>query len=68
MESLRLIPPQLKRRLAPDDSFGLGLRLSNAEAVELLSGSNLDQFKTFLSDNGLFVALINGFPFAGFHD
>lgn len=67
-DGLRRIPPELKRRISPSERFGIGLRLSNDEAVELLNGSNLSTFREFLQSEGLYVALINGFPFAGFHD
>lgn len=60
--------PELKRRISPDSRFGLGLRLSNEEAVQLLKGSNLQEFANYLRDQEVYVALINGFPYAGFHD
>jgi sugar phosphate isomerase/epimerase len=33
----------------------------------LLEGSRLEEFKAFLDDQGLYVALINGFPYGSFH-
>ena len=57
----------LKQRLAPEASFGIGLRLSAAAASQLLTGSRLATFKQFLDRNHLYVALINGFPFGSFH-
>jgi sugar phosphate isomerase/epimerase len=66
--NLKQYAPELKRRLHPDERFGLGLRLANSEAVELLSGTRLDQFAQFLQESGLYVALINGFPYGWFHD
>jgi hypothetical protein len=65
--NIRRYVPELKRRLSPDSRFGLGLRLSNAEALDLVSGANLHEFAAFLSDHDVYVALINGFPYAGFH-
>jgi hypothetical protein len=67
-ENLRRIPPDLKRRLSPRSRFGIGLRLSNKEAEELLQGNALSEFSSFLSGAGLYVALLNGFPLADFHD
>ncbi len=55
--------PQLKTRLAPDKPFGLGLRLSAAESRELLAGNNLERFRAFLEENGLYVFTLNGFPY-----
>ena len=65
--NLRRFAPSLKRRLAPDRPFGLGLRLSARDARELLEPDRLDAFRRFLADEGLYVALINGFPHGSFH-
>ncbi|MFL6279428.1 MAG: metabolite traffic protein EboE, partial [Vicinamibacterales bacterium] len=47
--------------------FGIGLRLSARDARELLQNDRLDQFRRFLDERGLYVALINGFPHGSFH-
>lgn len=60
------IPP-LKARLAPKEPFGIGLRLSDLAAKELLQGNALEQFQSWLSDRDLYVFTLNGFPFGGFH-
>jgi sugar phosphate isomerase/epimerase len=65
-ENLRHYAPALKRRFSPDAPFGIGLRLSARDARELLDG-RLDAFKTWLDREGLYVALINGFPYGAFH-
>jgi sugar phosphate isomerase/epimerase len=57
----------LKKNLAPDVPFALGLRLSSIAATQLLQGDRLEVFKRFLEQNGLYVALINGFPYGSFH-
>ncbi|HEY3456426.1 MAG TPA: metabolite traffic protein EboE [Bryobacteraceae bacterium] len=67
-ENLKRYAPELRSRLQPQDRFGLGLRLANNEALELLSGSNLENFAQFLRDSGLYVALMNGFPYGWFHE
>lgn len=67
-EKVKQYGTELKKRLQPEDRFGLGLRLANDEAIELLSGSNLEDFAQFLQDSGLYVALINGFPYGWFHE
>ncbi|MGI4828360.1 MAG: metabolite traffic protein EboE [Janthinobacterium lividum] len=59
--------PALKQRLSPQTPFGLGLRLSALAASQLLAEDRLDRFRSFLDKNGLYVALINGFPFGSFH-
>jgi sugar phosphate isomerase/epimerase len=66
-ENLRRIAPALKARLSPSDPFGLGLRLSAREARELLEGRHLADFRAFLDREGLYVAIINGFPYGAFH-
>jgi hypothetical protein len=60
---LKALVPQLKARLAPERSFGLGLRLSDQESRELLAGDNLAQLQDFLSQNDLYVFTLNGFPY-----
>jgi len=67
-QKIREVPPELKRRLSPGERFGIGLRLSNREALELLEDTNLEEFRSYLEEQHLYVALLNGFPFAGFHD
>jgi sugar phosphate isomerase/epimerase len=66
-ENLARYAPALKARFSPDAPFGLGLRLSARDARELLSGDHLPAFRTWLDDHGLYVAIINGFPFGTFH-
>jgi sugar phosphate isomerase/epimerase len=65
--SLARHAPALKARLCPDAPFGIGLRLSARDAVELLEGNRLAAFRAFLLDEGLYVAIINGFPYGPFH-
>jgi sugar phosphate isomerase/epimerase len=57
----------LKKRLSPNASFGIGLRLSAVAAEQLLQGSELVDFKAFLDAHGLYVAVINGFPYGSFN-
>jgi hypothetical protein len=65
--SLKRYAPALKARFAPDSLFGIGLRLSSRDAAELLVHENLHEFSAFLHHAGLYVALINGFPYGPFH-
>jgi hypothetical protein len=60
---LQDLVPQLKARLSPEQPFGLGLRLSAAESLELLAGDNLERFRDFLARHHLYVFTLNGFPF-----
>ena len=65
--NLRRFGPALKHRLSPSSPFGLGLRLSARDATELLQADRLERFRAFLDAEGLYVALINGFPHGSFH-
>jgi hypothetical protein len=65
--NIRRFAPALKKRLSPQGRFGLGLRLSARDARELLEGRRLDELRAFLDAEGLYVALINGFPHGSFH-
>lgn len=65
--NLQRFAPALKRRLSPSGPFGIGLRLSARDARELLEGDRLEAFRAFLNREGLYVALINGFPHGSFH-
>lgn len=58
---------QLKTRLSPDQSFGIGLRLADVAARELLNGDNLARFHSWLQEQDLYVFTLNGFPYGGFH-
>ena len=59
--------PALKQRLGPKAAFGLGLRLSSKDSCELLQNDRLQRFKEMLDREGLYVAIINGFPYGPFH-
>lgn len=67
LTNLKKYLPSLKTRLAPNQSFGIGLRLAAAATEELLAGENLLQFKTWLEAEDLYVFTLNGFPYGGFH-
>jgi sugar phosphate isomerase/epimerase len=65
--NLRQYAPALKARFSATAPFGVGLRLSAREARELLEGDRLREFRAFLDREGLYVAIINGFPYGPFH-
>jgi sugar phosphate isomerase/epimerase len=65
--ALRQYGPALRSRLSLAAPFGIGLRLSARDARELLEGDRLHGLRAFLDDYGLYVALINGFPYGPFH-
>jgi sugar phosphate isomerase/epimerase len=57
----------VKARVAPDEPFGVGLRLSARAAAELTAPAALEDFRALLADAGLYVFTINGFPHGTFH-
>lgn len=59
--------PILKAQLSPTKPFGVGLRLADVAARELLEGDNLTQFQAWLTEQNLYVFTLNGFPYGGFH-
>ena len=59
--------PPLRAALSPAAPFGVGLRLSDRAARELLQGDRLDRFADWLAGRGLYVCTLNGFPYGGFH-
>ena len=66
-DNLRRYAPALKQRFSPAAPFGIGLRLSARDVRELLEGDRLAEFRAWLDREGLYVALINGFPYGTFH-
>jgi sugar phosphate isomerase/epimerase len=56
-----------KARVAPDQPFGVGLRLSAGAADELAKPGEKEAFLDFLKRQGLYVFTINGFPYGTFH-
>ncbi|MEH2404117.1 metabolite traffic protein EboE [Nostoc sp.] len=59
--------PNLKSRLSPTEPFGIGLRLADVAAKQLLESNNLAQFQAWLTQEDLYVFTLNGFPYGGFH-
>ncbi|MBE8997247.1 metabolite traffic protein EboE [Nostoc sp. LEGE 12447] len=67
LDNLKNYIPELKSRLSPTEPFGIGLRLADVAAKELLESNNLAQFQTWLTQQDLYVFTLNGFPYGGFH-
>ncbi|MBE9200920.1 MULTISPECIES: metabolite traffic protein EboE [unclassified Nodularia (in: cyanobacteria)] len=65
--NLKQYIPPLKAKVAPGKSFGIGLRLAAVAARELLEGKALTQFQSWLTEEGLYVFTLNGFPYGKFH-
>jgi hypothetical protein len=59
--------PGIKKRICPQQSFGIGLRLSNQASLQLEEKEALNNFKDWLKQEGCYVFTMNGFPYGGFH-
>jgi hypothetical protein len=59
--------PKIKKQVCSEASFGIGLRLSAVAAKELRKKGRLQEFKTWLEENDLYVFTLNGFPYGQFH-
>ncbi len=57
----------VRAAVAPNEPFGIGLRLSDRASRELLKPRTLAGFRSWLDTNGCYVFTINGFPFGKFH-
>lgn len=58
----------VRRRVSPDDAYGIGLRLSAVAAAELAADRTLrDDFRRWLDRANSYVFTINGFPYGTFH-
>lgn len=59
--------PKVKAKLSPDRPFGIGLRLSAIAAESLSEPAAMEEFKSFLASEDLYVFTLNGFPYGEFH-
>lgn len=67
-QSLRENIPFIREQLAPGMPFGLGLRVANEASIALSRPEVMEDFKTWLRENDIYVFVINGFPYGGFHN
>ncbi len=65
--SLIRYAPAVKRIVAPDQAFGVSLRLSGASASTLVSSAeDRSRLKEFLAEENLYVYTVNAFPHGPF--
>jgi sugar phosphate isomerase/epimerase len=57
---------KIKKTVCPEDSFPIGLRLSNLASLELDYNTSA-QFLDWCMENDCYVPTINGFPYGSFH-
>ncbi len=66
-KSLTTFVPQVKARVAPDQPFGVSLRLSAASAQVLTDDAQeRARLKSFLDDNDMYLYTVNAFPYGPF--
>ncbi|MFK5923383.1 MAG: metabolite traffic protein EboE [Verrucomicrobiota bacterium] len=67
-EALKNYTLRVKQQVAPDQAYGIGLRLSAEAASDLRCGEGeLQRFRSWLDENDCYVFTINGFPYGTFH-
>lgn len=66
-KALRTHVLAVKKLVAPDRPFPLGLYLSHQAASDLLTPRRLSSFQRWLQDHDCFVACVNAFPYGRFH-
>jgi len=65
--SLTTYVPQVKRRVSPNDPFGVSLRLSAASAQSLTNDpKEREKLRGFLTDNDMYLYTVNAFPYGAF--
>ena len=65
--SLTNYVPKVKERFAPNETFGISLRLSAASAETLVRDhAARESLKKFLSDNDMYLYTVNAFPYGPF--
>ena len=65
--TLRSYLPAIREGVAPNQAFGIGLRLSHQATEDLLTGNQLTRFQAWLAENNYYVFTMNAFPYGGFH-
>ena len=68
VEAIREHTTEVRQRIAPNQPFGLGMRISHTAADTLHGNKELrDAFKSYMADEQLYAFTINGFPYGQFH-
>jgi sugar phosphate isomerase/epimerase len=57
----------VRKDVAPDQAFALGLRLSGVALEEASQPDALEQMKGYLAENNLYIPTLNAFPYGPFH-
>lgn len=65
--ALKKYIPSIKKEVSPNQSFGIGLRLSNKASLQLSKEAELKTFQQWLHQIDCYVFTMNGFPYGNFH-
>jgi len=65
--NLKIYIPEVKKRLAHEGAFGIGLRLSHEASLVLERPERLQEFQDWLKKSNAYVFTLNCFPYGGFH-
>ncbi len=57
----------VRRRVAPDRAYAIGLRLSDVASWQLAEPATLRVFQQWLQRHNCYVFTVNGFPYGDFH-
>ena len=66
-DSLQKYTMAVRTRVAPNQPYAIGLRLSDLASRELAEPKTLRRFKEWLQENNSYIFTINGFPYGRFH-
>jgi hypothetical protein len=66
-DSLQRRTLRVKQQVCPDETYAIGLRLSDLASRELAIPEQLLAFRRWLDQHHCYVFTINGFPFGQFH-
>src|SRR5438874_2253993 len=66
-DSLQKYTMAVRTRVAPNQPYAIGLRLSDLASRELGEPKTLRRFKEWLQENNSYIFTINGFPYGRFH-
>jgi hypothetical protein len=67
LDALQRYTLAVRDRVAPDEPYAIGLRLSDQASRELSDPKTLRAFQRWLESNRCYVFTINGFPYGRFH-
>jgi hypothetical protein len=60
--------PFIRQQLVPGKPFGLGLRIAHEASLALSKPEVMQTFKNWLTEEDIYIFVINGFPYGDFHD